>query len=85
MEKSSNLTPIDSLKLTEFETRCENLEKELVKKVNYIKELEDIIVEKEYKISELEKSSDEIDNAGIKSAKTGADELKILEEVKCKL
>ena len=38
LEKSSNLTPSDSLKLTELETRSENLEKELVKKANYIKE-----------------------------------------------
>ena len=44
-----------------LETRNGSLEKELATKDNYIKELEDVIVEKEFRISELEQSSDEND------------------------
>merc|ERR1712142_563595 len=38
-----------------------NLENDLSKKITYIKELEDIILEKEFRISELEKSSVQTD------------------------
>ena len=57
--------------------------KELLKKTNYIKELEDVIEENEFKISELENVSDEIANV-ICQSDVGADQLKNLEE-KCKL
>jgi len=64
--------------------RSDSLEKELLKKANYIKELEDIIVEKEFKISELENVPDEVDNV-VPQSDVGADNLKNLEEDKCKL
>jgi len=81
--KSSNQTQTDSLQQIELETRSGSLEKELVKKDNYIKELEDIVVEKEFKISELEKSSDVLDHPG--PASDTEAKLKSLEEEKCQL
>ena len=50
-----------SMNVINLETRNGSLEKELATKDNYIKELEDVIVEKEFRISELEQSSDEND------------------------
>ena len=47
---------------SELDTRSESLEKELVKKTNYFKELEDMIVAKEFRIFELENVKDEVDN-----------------------
>ena len=43
-----------SIKLSDLESRNGSLEKDVATKDTYIKELEDIIVEKEFKISELE-------------------------------
>merc|ERR1719462_912984 len=47
-----------SMKVSDLENRNGSLEKEVATKDTYIKELEDIIVEKEYKISDIEKQID---------------------------
>jgi len=92
-EKETNVKKLSSLvnkptedeasKLIIFKNRSVNLEKELASKDNYVKELEDIIVEKEYKISELEKSPDENDHPVIEPV--DAAKLKSLESEKLKL
>merc|ERR1712240_182188 len=46
------------MKVSDLESRNGSLEKEVATKDTYIKELEDIIVEKEYKISDIEKQID---------------------------
>lgn len=83
LELSSD-TSANSSKQSELDTRSESLEKELVKQTNYIKELEDIIVEKEFRISELENVTDEVDNV-VPQSNFGDDKLKNLEEEKGKL
>eukprot|EP00092_Neocalanus_flemingeri_P032334 GFUD01035153.1.p1 GENE.GFUD01035153.1~~GFUD01035153.1.p1 ORF type:complete len:1912 (+),score=653.09 GFUD01035153.1:74-5809(+) len=85
LKKSSNSTHTNTLKVIELETRSGSLEKELATKENYIKELEDIIVEKEYKISELEKSSNEIDHPQFDTVDSSAAKLESLEEDRMKL
>ena len=47
-------TSTSNVKLVEVEVRADSLEKELATKDHYVKELEDIIVEKETRIIELE-------------------------------
>lgn len=49
---------LGSEKIIELEGRTGSLEKELVTKDTYIRELEDIVVEKEFRISELESTTD---------------------------
>jgi len=60
-------------------SKSTSLEKDLSNKTNYIKELEDIIVEKEFKISELEKADGQSNSANV------SDKLKQVEETKIQL
>merc|ERR1712242_311755 len=52
--KMQRSTSSSNTRLVEVEVRADSLEKELATKDHYVKELEDIIVEKETRIIELE-------------------------------
>ena len=56
-----------SMNVINLETRNGSLEKELATKDNYIRELEDVIVEKDFKITELETSQDVVDTSSVES------------------
>ena len=69
----------NSKEVDDVSRKVTSLEKDLSLKTNYIKELEDIIVEKEFKISEMEKSE------GNSSSVNESDKLKEMEESKIEL
>ena len=78
--KLQRTTSSSNVKLVEVEVRADSLEKELATKDHYVKELEDIIVEKETRIIELEgegsKDKDKELEASLESKKRVEEELK---------